>query len=532
VKKLEKSYALNPESIDNISAEIHSFLSAYKNDNAIIIKMCLIAEEILNIMLSGLGENVPVVLKLSKKTNKLWIGIEYKSKRFNPLDKDQMDSFSDQLLSGLGVRPVWSYNMDSNRITIVVPSVGDRSQWIMTTAFLFSAAAGIFGGLLQEGVRSFINTYILMPITDIFIRLLSVIAPLLIFCGIIISIVKSGISMSEKIRRYITGRYFSMSIILTAASTVFLYPFFSFRYGEGHGNPISSIGQLYDMLLDIVPGNPIQPFAEGNMLQIVILATLLGMITLGLDNRVKVVDSAIAELYTIFLHAVEFICQSLPVFIFTSMTSLLWTNGYNVFVRLWKPIVALVAVYLLLIMIYVLLVAKKYKVSVFVLIKKILPSTLIGLTTASSMAAYVRINEVNENLGISKEYSAFSVPVGNQLFCGAVSTVFLAIVYYLAELFKTPVNLDWFVIAGIISFIVSLASPPVSGGTLICLNILMTSLAIPGEGIAIASTLALLFDFVSTGSYIAMRHMEMVLQAGHMGALDADVLRSEGDQDG
>ena len=66
----------------------------------------------------------------------------------------------------------------------------------------------------------------------------------------------------------------------------------------------------------------------------------------------------------------------------------------------------------------------------------------------------------------------------------------------------------------------------VSGGTLICLNILMTSLSIPVEGLAVASTLALVFDFVSTGSFIAMRHMEMTLQAGHLGTLDVDVLRS------
>ena len=281
------------------------------------------------------------------------------------------------------------------------------------------------------------------------------------------------------------------------------------------------------MILDIVPGNPIKPFADGNMLQIIILAALIGVIILSLDNRVKVVNSAITELYTISLHTVEYVCQLLPLFIFSSMTSLLWTNGRDIFNKLWKPIAALTTVYLLLIMIYVLFVAVKYKVSVSILIKKILPSTLIGLTTASSMAAFVKINEVNENLGISKEYSAFSVPVGNQFFCGAVSAVFLSIVYYLAEIFQTPVNTDWFVIAAIISLIVSLASPPVSGGTLICLNILMTSLSIPERGLAVASTLALLFDFISTGSYIAMRHMEMVLQAGHLETLDVDVLRSE-----
>lgn len=527
VKKIEKAYMLNAESIDIISMEIHKFLEAYKNENAIMIRVCFTVEELLNIMLNGLGENIPLVLTLSKKTDKLWIRIEYKGKRFNPLDEEQMDNASNQILSRLEVNPAWVYKLDTNRITILVPSVGDRSERVMIAAVLLSFVLGLSGGLIPEETRSFINTYILMSVSDVYIRLISVMAPFMIFFGIIISIIQSGVSMSEKFRKYITRRYFKMSVILTIASMVLLYPFFGFSYGKGHGNISASIVKLYKMLMDIIPGNPVQPFADGNMLQIIILAVFFGGITLSLDNRIKVVNSVVTELYNILLHAVEYICQSLPVFIFSSMTSLLWTNGDDIFGKLWKPIVAIIAVYLILILTYVLAVAIKYRTNVLVLIKKILPSTLIGLTTASSMAAYVRINDVNLNLGISEEYSAFSVPVGNQLYCGAVSAVFLSIVYYLAEVFCTPVNTKWFLIAGIISLIVSLASPPISGGTLICLNILMTSLSIPGEGLAIASTLALLFDFISTGSYIAMRHMEMVLQAGHLHSLDVDALRSE-----
>lgn len=530
MKKIKKSYMLNAESIDSISVEIREFLSAYKNENSIIIRARLAVEELLNITYNGLGENVPLVLTLSKKAEKLWIKIEYKGKRFNPLEKEQMDSISDTILSRLSLnpKPIWTYNIDTNRITIVVPSAGDRSEWVLSAAFLLSLVVGLSGGLIPEGVRLFINSYILMPVSDIFVKLLSIMAPLLIFFGLVISVGHSGAFMSEKLRDYVIGRYLRMSIMLTIASTVFLYPFFRFSYGgEKSGNLSSTIGRLYDMILDIIPGNPIQPIADGNILQIIILAVLLGVIALDLGNRIKVVGAAVSELYSIFLHGVEYVCQLLPVFIFTAMTSLLWTSGSDIFVKLWKPIAALVIVYLLMILIYVLAAAVKYKVSIFVLIKKILPSTLIGLTTASSMAAYVRVNEVNERLGISDEYSAFSIPVGNQLYCGAVSAVFLSIVYYLAEIFQTPVDVYWFVTAGFISLIVSLASPPVSGGTLICLNILMTSLSIPVEGLAVASTLALVFDFISTGSFIAMRHMEMTLQAGHLGTLDVDVLRSE-----
>jgi len=113
-----------------------------------------------------------------------------------------------------------------------------------------------------------------------------------------------------------------------------------------------------------------------------------------------------------------------------------------------------------------------------------------------------------------------------QLYCGAAAPIFIAIAFYLAEVYQAPVGPTCFAVAGFISLIVSLATPPVSGGTMICLNIMLNALGIPLSGLAIASVLALVFDYISTGSYIAMRHMEMVIQAGHLDLLDKEVLRS------
>ena len=56
---------------------------------------------------------------------------------------------------------------------------------------------------------------------------------------------------------------------------------------------------------------------------------------------------------------------------------------------------------------------------------------------------------------------------------------------------------------------------------------MLSSLGIPLDGLAVASSMALVFDFISTGSYIAMRHMEMVIQAGHLNLLDKEALRSK-----
>ena len=280
------------------------------------------------------------------------------------------------------------------------------------------------------------------------------------------------------------------------------------------------------MVLDLFPNNLFMALAEGNIPQIMILACFLGFLMRNLDNQTDKLNTTMDDLYTVFLNAIEYSVSFLPLFIFASLTGLLWENGGDTLLQMWKPILALIAIYLLLIIGYVLYVAVKYRVSVALLIRKIMPSTIIGLTTASSMSAFEKINKVNRTLGLDESLTNFSVTIGMQLYCGAAAPIFIAIAFYLAEVYQAPVGPTWFAVAGFISLIVSLATPPVSGGTMICLNIMLNALGIPLSGLAIASVLALVFDFISTGSYIAMRHMEMVIQAGHLNLLDTEVLRS------
>ena len=526
--KKEISFSLKKETVNSISQTISDFLQENKTERIFELRAKLLLEELLMILLNGVEEinETTFKLTLAKKSTKLWIGIDYPGKRFNPIEREQMDVFSDMLLQNLDMEPVWSYISGVNRITITVPYTKDKKELQYVKAAVLAILAVLLGNVIPDGVRSALTRYILTPFSDIFMDLLAVISPMLIFLGVVLSIINNGSMSSQQTRNYIVRRYIAASIVLTIISTVALIPFFHFSLGSGLGELSASMDILFQMIMDLVPKNLIQPFTDGNIPQILILAFLFGTVIQSLDNRGDRISTSLGLIYDVFLHAVDYVSILLPVFIFSSLTALLWENGINIIISLWKPVLALILVYILLILLYVFYVAFKYKASVSVLLKKIYPSALIGFTTASSMAAFGKVNEINETLGIEKTCNDFTVAIGGQLYCGAVSAVFLAIAYYLAEAFQTPVDIKWFFVAGIITLIISLASPPVSGGTLICLNIMMGSLGIPAKGLAVASTLALLFDFISTGSYIAMRHMEMVIQAGHLDMLDVDTLRA------
>ena len=525
-RKTKKKYILSRESIDMISSDVHAFLGGYSVENPIIIQVRLALEELLLVLMNGISGSEELKLTLMKRAKRLWIKIDYKGRRFDPTNRDVLDNFSQNFLDMLRIKPIWKYQRGVNRITISIPYIHPHTEHAFLITILLASVVGALGSFIPEEIRSLCSTYLLSPVTDLFMKYLNVITPPLIFLGLILNITQNRGEESQKLRKYVVRRYVRASITLTVISSIGLIPFFKFIFGSSIQSLNDYLSMLYKMVLDLFPNNLFMALAEGNIPQIMILACFLGFLMRNLDNQTDKLNTTMDDLYTVFLNAIEYSVSFLPLFIFASLTGLLWENGGDTLLQMWKPILALISIYLLLIIGYVLYVAVKYRVSAALLIRKILPSTIIGLTTASSMSAFEKINKVNRTLGLDESLTNFSVTIGMQLYCGAAAPIFIAIAFYLAEVYQAPVGPTWFAVAGFISLIVSLATPPVSGGTMICLNIMLNALGIPLSGLAIASVLALVFDFISTGSYIAMRHMEMVIQAGHLNLLDTEVLRS------
>ena len=83
------------------------------------------------------------------------------------------------------------------------------------------------------------------------------------------------------------------------------------------------------MVLDLFPNNLFMALAEGNIPQIMILACFLGFLMRNLDNQTDKLNTTMDDLYTVFLNAIEYSVSFLPLFIFASLTGLLWENEYH-----------------------------------------------------------------------------------------------------------------------------------------------------------------------------------------------------------
>ena len=193
---------------------------------------------------------------------------------------------------------------------------------------------------------------------------------------------------------------------------------------------------------------------------------------------------------------------------------------------MWKPIVAFVLVVGALFVLMLVTVASKEEVKIGKLLKKMLPTFLIGFGTASSVAANGECSDsLHRQLGVNKRFVEFGQPVGGVIFMPSTAINFMVCAVYMASYYKIDVSILWYIIAIMLCTFVAIATPPVPGGAIAAYTVIFTQLGIPSEAVAIVVTLDIIFDLVSTSFDGAFLQLELIRQADENNMLDFKILK-------
>ena len=179
-------------------------------------------------------------------------------------------------------------------------------------------------------------------------------------------------------------------------------------------------------------------------------------------------------------------------------------------------------------LIYALAAALRLKVSYPLLLRKLLPTYLIALATASSSAALsTNLDTCEKKLGISERISRFAVPLGQVVFKTGGSVGFFVLARGLAEYYDMTMSIPWVVTGVLTSGLLAIATPPVPGGSLTCYTVLLAQLGIPELAVALAIAGNVILDFFMTSCGISCLQSELLLAANRLGLLDKDKLKKE-----
>lgn len=517
-------FSLTNQEIGTAVDAVSEFLRRYKTEQKEILRTTLTLEDTLLNYQEALGEKTVCTLKCVRRLGRIRIEVIVTGENYNPFTSGDDEDFSRVLLAGIGMAPVWQYRNGQN-IVIFSPKKKQPSQMVyIVAAVALALAGGVLSKLLPQNVQELICSGILVPISDTFLGLLNAVAGIMIFFSVVWGICGIGdMATLSSIGKKMIGRMLFMMSFLPTVFALCILPMFRFSNGGAKGN-IDLFGP-YSMILGIIPDNMITPFTEGNFLQIIFIAATVGIALLVLGSKASLVVSFVEQSNTVFKFIIEVICSAICVVIFISLYSMVVNNSFSILLKAYKAPVFIVVGCLFAMMVYLCLICFTTKVKPAVFIRKIMPSFLIGLTTASSSAALTTTMETCEKqFGIDKKIVNFGIPLGQILFGINSVTEFIVIAFCMAEIYSVTVTPIWIGMAIFTSVILTVATPPIPGGSVALCTILFTQLGLPLDGIAVAVAIDVIADFFITAAEIFCLQSELVIISGRFNMLDTEKL--------
>ncbi|MCD7936851.1 MAG: dicarboxylate/amino acid:cation symporter [Tannerellaceae bacterium] len=371
--------------------------------------------------------------------------------------------------------------------------------------------AGILLGMiaLQLNGAAFINHWV-RPWGQVFIRLLQLIAVPLVFISLIKGV--TGLGDISKFSRM--GIRTIVIYIMTTVVAVFWGLSMGLLVKPGNLVDQAEVGYMQEsyhnvveaqkeaaestqqkgplaFLEDIIPNNIVSAMADNSkMLQIIFFAVFFGIAALSLPaTQVRPVLKLFESLNTIILNMVDYIIRFAPWGVLALMAGLVVDFGGNLSVFGALAIYALTVIAALFVLAFIFYPAlihffTKKKAKNF--IKALYPVQLFAFSTSSSAATLPLTLETVENkLHVSKEVSSFVLPVGTTINMDGTSCYQAIAVLFIAQVLGIELGFTQILIIMGMTVLSSIGTPAIPGGSYVILTMVLTSVGIPPEGLAL-----------------------------------------------
>lgn len=344
----------------------------------------------------------------------------------------------------------------------------------------------------------------LKPIGQIFISLINMIIVLLILSSMTVGI--TAIHDPKKLGR--VGIKTLILYLITTAVAIVIGISFAKIFEPGTSLPLrlpEPIGiiqtpSITEMLYSIVPSNPIQALAEGNVLQIIVFSVFLGLAINFAGERgkplLKVLDSLAEVMYRLTSIVMEFS----PIGVFAIMAWVAGTFGSAVLL----PLLKFLALYYFACLVHIVIVFLPMlkwmaKVNPIEFFKGMKEAIIMAFSTCSSSATLpISMKCAEENLGISKNITSFVLPLGSTINMNGAALYQGMAAVFIAQAYGLELNLFALTTLVITAILSSIGAAGIPGSGFIMLSVVFTSVGIPIEGLALLAGIDRVREMIST----------------------------------
>ena len=365
--------------------------------------------------------------------------------------------------------------------------------------------AGIIVGLLFIKNPAFTTDY-LKPIGTIYINLLKfLVVPVVLF-----SITDGVISLKDLKRVGSVGlKTFIYYMFTTALAVVIGLVVVNLFKGYFPALSSADLGALeytaketpkvMDVIVNIFPSNLVQPMVNADMLPVIVIAIFFGAGVLAAGEKGEKIGEWINCMNEVVMKIMMMIIEFTPYGVFCLMANVVAVNGASIVGTLALVIgVAYIGYIIHVVVVYGLSVKFLSKMSPIAFFKGIAPAMMCAFTTTSSNATLPLNIECCNDLGAEPEISSFVLPLGATINMDGTAIYQAVCAVFIACCYGIDLTLSQMAMIVLTATLASVGTAGVSGAGMIMLAMVLTSVGLPVEGIAIIAGVDKLFDMGRT----------------------------------
>ena len=357
-------------------------------------------------------------------------------------------------------------------------------------------------GLLMGKQAAFANAYI-KPFGTIFLNLLKfIVCPIVLF-----SILAGMISMKDIKRVGSIGVKTIIYYLLTTAVAIVIGLVLG-QVFKGWFPALETTDLVYEakeatpfmqVLVDIFPSNFLAPLVNANMLQIIVIAILVGFGIIVLGDKVDGVRIAIDQINEVFMKVMEMILKLSPIGVFCLLTPVVAENGAKIVGSLAMVLLCAYISYILhAVIVYSTTVRTMGGMSPWKFFKGMAPAMIFAFSSASSVGTLPLTIECSEKLGADKEIAAFTLPLGATINMDGTAIYQGVCAIFIAACYGIDLSFGDMATIVITATLASIGTAGVPGAGMVMLAMVLQSVGLPVEGIALVAGVDRIFDMGRT----------------------------------
>ncbi len=298
--------------------------------------------------------------------------------------------------------------------------------------------------------------------------------------------------------------------LLTTALAITLAITVAVVVGPGEGFDMQQAGQsefvappappLSQVIIDLIPTNPVAAYANGNMLQIIFFTILFAICILMIGERGRSIAEGAEKMNDVMMEVVNLVMHVAPIGVFALMAKTFSQQGLGMIL----PMISyfgVVAVVLLLHMTGTLMLLLKLlgRVNPLVFLKKMRTVQIFAFSTSSSNATIpVTLRTVEKRLGVDNSTAAFVVPFGATINMDGTAIMQGVATVFIANVYGIDLGITGYLTVIGMAVLASIGTAGVPGVGLIMLAMVFNQVGLPVEGIALIMGVDRLLDMMRT----------------------------------